>query len=84
MKPGAAIHASPSRRWLALILMVAGRLLAGTPYEAPNAYTAQNKIDEIVFAQLQQLQIVPAQLCSDAVFVRRVYLDVTGTLPSAR
>ena len=83
MKPGAAIHASPSRRWLALILMVAGRLLAGTPYEAPNAYTAQNKIDEIVFAQLQQLQIVPAQLCSDAVFVRRVYLDVTGTLPSA-
>jgi hypothetical protein len=41
-----------------------------------------NRIDEIVFTKLKELGIKPA-ICSDAVFLRRAYLDVTGTLPSA-
>ena len=41
-----------------------------------------NRIDEIVFAKLKALGIKPI-LCSDAVFLRRAHLDVTGTLPSA-
>ncbi len=41
-----------------------------------------NRIDEIVFAKLASLGIQPV-LCSDAVFVRRAYLDVIGTLPTA-
>lgn len=41
-----------------------------------------NRIDEIVFAKLKALGITPI-LCSDAVFVRRAYLDVTGKLPIA-
>jgi hypothetical protein len=41
-----------------------------------------NVLDEKVFARLRQLQINPAPLCSDAVFVRRLYLDVTGRLPT--
>jgi len=41
-----------------------------------------NRIDEIVFAKLQALGIKPL-LSTDAVFIRRAYLDVTGTLPSA-
>jgi hypothetical protein len=36
-----------------------------------------------VFAQLARLNIQPV-LCSDAVFVRRAYLDVLGTLPTAK
>ena len=40
------------------------------------------RIDELVFTQLRQLGIPPAPPCSDAVFVRRAYLDVIGTLPS--
>jgi hypothetical protein len=40
------------------------------------------KIDELVFARLKRLRIQPANPCSDAVFVRRVYLDVIGTLPT--
>ncbi len=40
------------------------------------------RIDEIVFAKLKSLGIQPT-LCSDAVFIRRAYLDLTGTLPSA-
>ncbi len=43
----------------------------------------QGKIDKLVFASLRRLNIRPANLCSDAVFVRRVYLDVIGTLPTA-
>jgi len=42
-----------------------------------------NKIDQIVFAKLKSLGMKPV-LCSDAVFVRRAFLDLTGKLPSAR
>ena len=52
-------------------------------YESPVAPTPQGKVDELVFGQLKQLGIAPARLCSDGVFVRRVYLDVIGTLPTA-
>jgi hypothetical protein len=43
----------------------------------------RNGIDDRVFARLTQLGIRPAPVCSDAVFVRRVYLDAIGTLPTA-
>jgi len=54
------------------------------PYELNAPLTPQNKIDELVFARLKQLNIQPAYLTSDAVFLRRVYLDVIGTLPTAQ
>jgi len=40
-----------------------------------------NKIDELVFAKLQKLGYPPSEVCSDEVFLRRVYLDVIGCLP---
>ncbi|MFC1763201.1 DUF1553 domain-containing protein [Planctomycetota bacterium] len=40
-----------------------------------------NRIDALVVKSLQEKGIEPANLCSDAVFIRRVYLDVIGTLP---
>jgi hypothetical protein len=40
------------------------------------------KIDELVVAKLKQLGIPPSDLCSDEVFLRRVFLDTIGTLPS--
>jgi hypothetical protein len=43
---------------------------------------ASNFIDEVVFAKLKQLNIVPSELSSDSVFFRRVYLDTLGVLPS--
>jgi hypothetical protein len=39
-------------------------------------------VDEHVDTKLRQLQYLPSKLCSDEVFVRRVYLDVVGLLPS--
>ena len=44
---------------------------------------ASRKIDDLVFGKLQKLGIQPANRCSDAVFLRRVFLDVIGTLPTA-
>ena len=41
-----------------------------------------NKIDELVFAKLRKLNIPPSDLASDEMFLRRVYLDTIGTLPT--
>lgn len=41
-----------------------------------------NYIDQLVNAKLEQLQFVPAKTCSDAEFIRRVYLDLLGVLPT--
>ena len=62
---------------------------AATPETAPNVFespvppTPASEVDRIVFAKLSSLGIQPV-LCSDAVFVRRAYLDVIGTLPTAK
>ena len=39
------------------------------------------RIDELVVAKLRTLGEVPADLCTDAEFLRRASLDITGTLP---
>jgi len=41
------------------------------------------KIDELVVEKLRKLGIVPSESCTDAEFLRRVSLDMTGTLPQA-
>lgn len=73
------------------LALVLGAVLGGTaasptgpnPYETPTVATPKNRIDELVFRRLKTLEIAPPHLCSDAVFVRRAYLDVIGTLPTA-
>ena len=57
--------------------------MQGGIFESRAELTAQNKVDELVFARWKKLGISPAKLCSDSAFVRRVYLDVIGTLPEA-
>lgn len=47
-----------------------------------SAAPAGNYIDELVDAKLQQLQYLPAGLASDDEFLRRVYLDCLGQLPT--
>ena len=44
----------------------------------------QGKIDELVFARLARAGIQPAALSTDEVFLRRVYLDAIGTLPTVQ
>lgn len=42
-----------------------------------------NEIDTHVFERQRRLQLQPAAAASDEVFLRRAYLDVIGTLPTA-
>ena len=41
-----------------------------------------NEIDRLVLARLRKDRIPPSPLCSDETFLRRVHLDVIGTLPT--
>ena len=69
-----------------VFLLFTGLAAAQDPssiFESPEAPTARGQLDKIVFAQLAALDIKPVR-CSDAVFVRRAYLDVIGTLPTAQ
>lgn len=47
------------------------------------SYQANNYIDEYTSARWRDLQILPSPVCSDETFARRVYLDVTGRLPTS-
>lgn len=61
----------------------AGSQGPGGPYESPDPLVPRGKIDGLVLGRLARQGVEPARLCSDAVFVRRAYLDVIGTLPTA-
>ncbi|MCY3759222.1 MAG: DUF1549 domain-containing protein, partial [Acidobacteria bacterium] len=45
---------------------------------------ARNFIDRLVFHKLSRLHRIPSELSGDAEFLRRVCLDLTGTLPPPR
>ena len=51
-------------------------------YKKPSLST-NNYIDNLVHDKLHKLRIYPSELCSDEVFLRRVYLDVAGAVPDA-
>ena len=64
------------KRALFCLLVFGGLFCAAQP-------PVQNKVDELVFKKQAETSFPPGELCSDSVFIRRVYLDVIGTLPSA-
>ena len=45
------------------------------------AVERNNLIDDHIFSQLRRLSIIPSKLSGDAEFLRRICLDLTGTLP---
>ena len=53
------------------------------PDRTEAAAVVNRRIDRIMSNQLVKLDIEPAYRCSDAVFQRRVYIDVLGTIPTA-
>ena len=70
-----------------VFLALAGETATAEPaanvFESPVAVTPAGELDRMLLAKLSSLGIQPV-LCSDAVFVRRAYLDVIGTLPTAK
>ena len=53
---------------------------AGFAWEQRPVY---NYIDELVDKKLQRVKILPSDVCDDATFVRRVFIDLTGVPPTA-
>jgi hypothetical protein len=52
--------------------------LSFTPFVAKEA----NYIDTFVHAKLNKLRMTPSEVCTDEVFIRRIYLDLIGLMPS--
>ena len=78
--------AMSQRLVVALTATLATGIATAAPIDVFESHTelqARNQVDELVFARWRQLGISPAGPCSDAVFLRRAYLDVIGTLPTA-
>lgn len=72
------------KRALLLVMTVAG-LFA---FAAPSRHRAVrspfgNDIDGEIFAKLAAAGIEPARLAGDEEFLRRIYVDLTGTIPTA-
>lgn len=65
--------------------LAVARFLAPFPKKvSPAAYSLRaNYVDDRVHAKLKQLRIEPSGLCTDEEFLRRVFLDAIGTLPTA-
>jgi hypothetical protein len=61
---------------LASLLVVPGEGAKSFPEVAPH-----NFIDAHILARLKALDVPPVPLCDDATFLRRLHLDVTGSLP---
>jgi len=43
-----------------------------------------NYIDTLVYEKLRKIKSLPSELATDAEFMRRVYLDLTGTIPDVK
>lgn len=66
-----------------LLLMAA---MVSVPFaEADDeAKPLHKQIDELIGKRLVELKVVPAMVSGDAEFVRRIYLDLTGVIPTAK
>ncbi len=56
-------------------------LPAGLQYTAPPI--TGNYIDQLVGKKMQQLRILPSEICTDEEYLRRATIDITGLLPTA-
>jgi hypothetical protein len=71
-------------RYLGHVAVFRATIPQVTPAEKLVFPKTGNFIDEHVFAKLKQLGLPPSELCSDSEFLRRVSIDITGTLPTAQ
>jgi len=69
-----------------ICLIVPLSLAAVTPknaiYETDENFKHNCILDELLLSNLKEHNIVPAKKSSDAVFLRRVYVDLIGTVPT--
>ncbi len=71
-------------RYMGMIATWSTAIPRATPVQ-PDVYTQlpeHNFIDRLVWNKCQQLQILPSEPVSESTFLRRVYLDTIGKLPT--
>lgn len=82
-RPEEFLEAQQARRELALDRTYKVTSLLSERRELVAPATPRNFIDTYIFAKMQRDAVAPARGSSDTEFLRRVYLDLTGRIPSA-
>ncbi len=65
------------------LLLLAGSARGQNVFESPAGLIPETQIDRLVTSRWGRMNINPS-VCSDAVFIRRVYLDMLATIPTAK
>ena len=71
------ISASINRKFCTISVIAAKEIDGEFPAEIH-----KNKIDELVAKKQKLANVIPSAICSDSEFLRRLYLDATGLLPT--
>jgi Protein of unknown function (DUF1549)/Protein of unknown function (DUF1553) len=69
-------------RYLSQVQPVRIVFLPNRPIPEMSDVPTNNEIDRLVFAQLRELRLKPAELAPDHIFLRRAFLDACGILPT--
>ncbi len=69
-------------RYQGLVTIFRAAIPQDVPAESLEFPQPTNFVDEHVFRKLKRLGLPPSELCTDSEFLRRVSLDITGTLPT--
>jgi hypothetical protein len=68
-------------RGMWIVGLFAGLELLASPFASSQDFAPQGKIGRLLLAGLTEAGLKPAPPCSDAVFCRRVHIDIAGRLP---
>jgi uncharacterized protein DUF1553/uncharacterized protein DUF1549 len=74
-------------KFISFIILFSVTLLLGAadsnnPYENGKSFVPKGKIDQLLLKNWKKNKITPAKTSSDATFMRRVYIDLIGTMPT--
>ncbi len=69
---------------LGIISLTVVSFSAENPYSNNKVFTPKNEIDNILKKEWSRQKLLPARRTTDYIFIRRVYLDLVGALPSTQ
>lgn len=76
-------QAAVMARYQGLVTVFTAKVPIGLPIARKPDFPTDNLIDRLAMKHWESLGILPSGQCTDAEFIRRVSLDVIGTLPTA-